>query len=172
MRERPRVLVRRIRGSEWEAYRAIRLAALSDAPDAFASTYDAEENRPDHEWQQRAEANATSDGSTLFVLVDDDDGWQGMAGGYSPGEPPADVELISMWLAPACRGTGQGAALVDAVVSWARDRGARTIGLWVTDGNQPAQRLYERCGFVATGDRQPLPSDPAKTELRMLLVTS
>jgi hypothetical protein len=28
-------------------------------------------------------------------------------------------------------------------------------------------RLYERCGFAVTGERQPLPWDPAVTEIQM-----
>jgi RimJ/RimL family protein N-acetyltransferase len=39
--------------------------------------------------------------------------------------------------------------------------------LWVTESNAPARRLYERCGFTPTGDRQPLPSDPSLPEIRM-----
>jgi RimJ/RimL family protein N-acetyltransferase len=37
----------------------------------------------------------------------------------------------------------------------------------VTDNNKPARRLYERCGFTPTGERQPLPSNPALGELAM-----
>jgi hypothetical protein len=36
--------------------------------------------------------------------------------------------------------------------------------LWVADGNTAAMRAYERAGFVPTGRRQPLPSDPAVGE--------
>jgi ribosomal protein S18 acetylase RimI-like enzyme len=37
----------------------------------------------------------------------------------------------------------------------------------VTESNASARRLYERCGFSATGERQPLPSDPSLAEIRM-----
>jgi ribosomal protein S18 acetylase RimI-like enzyme len=39
--------------------------------------------------------------------------------------------------------------------------------LWVAEANEPARRLYERYGFTPTGDRQPLPSNPAVPEIRM-----
>jgi ribosomal protein S18 acetylase RimI-like enzyme len=39
--------------------------------------------------------------------------------------------------------------------------------LWVTESNTAARKLYERCGFTLTGERQPLPSDPALPEIRM-----
>jgi RimJ/RimL family protein N-acetyltransferase len=51
----------------------------------------------------------------------------------------------------------------------ARDRGLSRLYLWVTDTNRAAGTLYERCGFKATGDWQPLPSDPARCEIEMML---
>jgi hypothetical protein len=45
----------------------------------------------------------------------------------------------------------------------------RRSGLWVTRGNEPAQRLYQSIGFRVTGEHQPLPSDPCKDEVRMVL---
>ena len=61
-----------------------------------------------------------------------------------------------------------GAALVRAVLAWAAGNGATEVGLWVTRGNEPAIRLYERAGFTPTGAYQPLASDPCKDELRMV----
>ena len=161
------VLVRRIRVHEWQQYRDIRIAALSDAPDAFGSTLDAEFSRDEAEWKTRAQAAAAGDERVLFVAVDSNGTWHGMAGGYAPGEPPAGAEVISMWVAPAARRGGLGQELLRAVLGWAGDRGFETLGLWVTEGNDRARMLYERCGFVATGERRPLPSNPELSEIRM-----
>ena len=49
---------------------------------------------------------------------------------------------------------------------------AERVELWVTRGNDPARHLYESMGFVETGDHQPLPSDPCKDEIRMVLALS
>jgi ribosomal protein S18 acetylase RimI-like enzyme len=38
------------------------------------------------------------------------------------------------------------------------------VVLWVADHNTAARFLYERVGFRPTGERQPLPSNPALTE--------
>jgi GNAT superfamily N-acetyltransferase len=78
-----------------------------------------------------------------------------------------DADLVSMYVRPAGRGSGVAAALVDAAAAWARSRGYPALFLWVTESNVAARRLYERCGFTPTGDRQPLPSDPAIPEIRM-----
>jgi ribosomal protein S18 acetylase RimI-like enzyme len=60
-------------------------------------------------------------------------------------------------------------ALLDHAVRWARERGASEMILWVADHNTAARRLYERAGFAATGDRQPLPSNPALPESMLRL---
>jgi len=49
------------------------------------------------------------------------------------------------------RRQGVGAALVEACVAWARDRGARCVVLHVFPHNAAAIALYEKHGFVARG---------------------
>jgi ribosomal protein S18 acetylase RimI-like enzyme len=61
-----------------------------------------------------------------------------------------------MWVAPEARGSGAGRVLVDAVIAWAGERGARRLVTSVTEGNDGALRLYERAGFADTGAREPL----------------
>jgi hypothetical protein len=39
--------------------------------------------------------------------------------------------------------------------------------LWVTEINRPARVLYEKSGFVPTGERQPLPSDESLMEMKL-----
>ena len=88
-----------------------------------------------------------------------------MAGGYQ--EVPGVVELISMFVRSQARGRGVGEALIDAVIGWGRARDATSVHLWVTETNKNARLLYERCGFTATAERQPLPSNPALGEIGM-----
>jgi GNAT superfamily N-acetyltransferase len=159
------VLVRATTRDDWQAMREIRLQALRDAPDAFGSTYARDAAFDPAEWQRRA----TRDGSFFAFLPDTEQAEQagpaGLAGGYQ--EEPGVVELISMFVRPQARGHGVGEALVDAVAAWARNRNAASVHLWVTETNKPAIRLYERCGFTITPERQPLPSNPALGELGM-----
>lgn len=153
------VLVRATTLDDWQAMREIRLQALRDAPDAFASTYAREIAFEPAEWHRRT----TRDGSFLAYL--DNGELAGLAGGFE--EEPGVVELISMFVRPQARGYSVGEALVDAVAAWATNRNAASVHLWVTETNKPALRLYERCGFTATSERQPLPSNPAIGELGM-----
>jgi ribosomal protein S18 acetylase RimI-like enzyme len=153
------VLVRATTLDDWQAMRELRLQALRDAPDAFASTYAREIAFEPAEWHRRT----TRDGSFLAYL--DNGELAGLAGGFE--EEPGVVELISMFVRPQARGYSVGEALVDAVAAWATNRNAASVHLWVTETNKPALRLYERCGFTATSERQPLPSNPAIGELGM-----
>jgi ribosomal protein S18 acetylase RimI-like enzyme len=43
------------------------------------------------------------------------------------------------------------------------------VALWVAEGNDAASALYRSAGFVATGERQPLPSNASVTEYAMRL---
>ena len=89
----------------------------------------------------------------------------GIAGVYIDDDGSAHV--VSMWVRPAARGRRVGEALIEATAGWARAKGHDVLCLWVTESNDPARRLYERCGFTPTGDAQPLPSDPAIPEIMM-----
>jgi GNAT superfamily N-acetyltransferase len=160
--------VRRIQPDDGPELRAVRLDALADSPSAFGSTHAAEAERSDDEWSERARlASSGTDRITFLARIDHRT--VGIVGGYRE-EPQQDqVELVSMWIDPAVRRTGIGQRLVGAVVEWAADTGASSVGLWVTRGNSPAQLLYESMGFRETGEYQPLPSDPCKDEVRMVL---
>ena len=160
------VNVRRIRADEGAALKAVRLAALADAPAAFGSTHDREIAFTDDEWAARAAASAQGDERATFV-AELDGQIVGLVGGLSDAATPGAIELVSMWTAPAIRRTGTGQLLVQAVLEWTAGGAATTVGLWVTRGNDPAQRLYESMGFSETGDYQPLPSDPCRDELRL-----
>ena len=161
------IVVRRMRADEWERYRAVRLAALLDAPSAFGSSYGAEADRPDAEWMARADSGARGDERATFFAIDDESGDEvvvGLVGGYV--EVDGSVDLVSMWTSPAARRQSVGRLLVRAVVEWAGDR---PLSLWVTRGNDAAHGLYTAMGFVESGEHQPLPSDPCKDETRMVL---
>jgi ribosomal protein S18 acetylase RimI-like enzyme len=162
-----RIDVRRIQPEDGPDLRAVRLAALTDSPFAFGATYTEEAQRTDVEWSARA-CLASSGTERITLLARVDGQVVGIAGGYREEHHQDQVDLVSMWIAPAVRRAGVGQRLVGAVVEWAADTGASSVGLWVTRGNSPAQRLYESMGFRETGEYQPLPSDPCKDEVRMV----
>ena len=132
------VLARPTTTTDWQALREIRLQALLDAPDAFASTHAREAAFGEDEWRKRA----SRDGSFIAFLPEV--GLAGLGGGYLAA--PGVVELIAMFVRPQARGRGVGEAIIEAVVGWARQQDAGAVHLWVTETNKPGRLLYERCG--------------------------
>jgi GNAT superfamily N-acetyltransferase len=157
------VLVRGVTADEWPVLRDIRLAALQDTPSAFGTTYAEAAALTEEHWRERA-----ARGSMFFAHLPEVSTAKpvGLAGGYL--SDPDTAHLISMWVDPRARGQRVGEALIGRVAQWAKDEtNASTLCLWVTGGNESALRLYERCGFTRTGERQPLPSDPSLDEVVM-----
>jgi GNAT superfamily N-acetyltransferase len=154
------VMVREVEIDEWELLRDVRLAALREAPYAFGSTYAREAPFTEEQWRGRLSSRSV----TFFAEVPEGVEPAGLAGVY---EEDGMADLVSMWVRPSARGLGVGKALVTAAADWAKARDHDTLYLWVTETNPGAVRLYERCGFIPTGERQPLPSDKSLQEIRM-----
>ena len=132
----------RIGPDEWEVFRELRLRALREAPYAFGSRYDDWAEAPETSWRDRL-ANVP-----LNLVARMDGELVGMASGVVEDEDGA--ELISMWVDPAARGSGVAAALIEAVVEWARSAGRATY-LMVRSENARAIAAYARAGFVDLG---------------------
>ncbi|MEZ4404128.1 MAG: GNAT family N-acetyltransferase [Kofleriaceae bacterium] len=60
-----------------------------------------------------------------------------------------DAVLTELWLEPAARGAGVGAAALALLEPQLRELGVHALHLQVRPDN-PARRLYERAGFVAS----------------------
>ena len=156
--------VRRLRSDEWERFRAIRLRALAESPDSFGATLADEMALSDADWQRRSDP---PDGA-VFVVDGPDDLIAVGIGGPAPGFPDSAAGY-SMWVDPAERGKGLGTALIDAIKAWAKDAGYTNLGLGVITSNTQAMALYERLGFVDTGGRFAIRTDPDVTILIMAM---
>lgn len=144
------VLVRRLQAREWQAYRAIRLRALADAPEAFGSTLAREEELPDDTWAARVAKSAVS-GIDCALVAEENGQLAGLLWAKVDAQDPGRVNLFQMWVAPESRGRGVAAALLDEALGWARARGTRVVHLGVNAANTGALRLYERAGFEPIG---------------------
>jgi RimJ/RimL family protein N-acetyltransferase len=139
--------VRRLRAGEWRALKEIRLAALQDAPDAFATRHGEASERDDARWQADAHRGSRVEGPT-FVAVDGER-FVGMVGGWRDGDR---ARLVQMFVRPEARGSGVADELISAVAAWAREEGFARLELGVVEGNAAAERAYARCGFVRVGE--------------------
>lgn len=140
------MLLRALTTDDWPLWRDARLAALTDAPEAFTSRLDDWQAGGERRWRARLETPGT------YNLVAVSDGRPvGMASGV-PGDDGVP-ELRSVWVSPRARGQGLGDRLIGAVEAWARRSGASALRLAVIDGNEPAIALYRRHGFLDAGHR-------------------
>jgi ribosomal protein S18 acetylase RimI-like enzyme len=71
-------------------------------------------------------------------------------------DPAGVAELSGLYVHPRALSRGVGSALLADCLARLRRAGARTIELWVLEGNARARAFYERHGFVDTGERQEL----------------
>jgi ribosomal protein S18 acetylase RimI-like enzyme len=127
-------------------YRAIRLAALQNAPEAFGSTYESEAARPMPGWEERLQTQgafaAYLDGKIVGMarFVQD----SGSAKERHKGS------VYAMYVAPEARGRGIGSALIEAVIAYACGV-VEQLRLGVVDTNIGAIRLYQRHRFEIYG---------------------
>ncbi len=127
--------VRRITEHDWSDWRAIRLRALAEAPEAFGSRLDEVDDR-EPTWRARIEA------AEACFLASAGDAVVGMV---AADPVPDGIALQSMFVVDEARGRGVGSRLIDAVLTVA---GQRPLVLGVMGANAPAIRAYERAGFV------------------------
>jgi ribosomal protein S18 acetylase RimI-like enzyme len=142
----------------WREVRDLRLAALAEAPDAFASTLEDEEGRPEGYWRLRLDQpdHITFVATVTFETRPRPVGLAVLGPSFDGGERVRG--LYSVWVTPDARGRGVGDALLAAATAWATGAGADRIVLDVGDHNGPAIALYARWGFTPTGRETSLPA--------------
>jgi GNAT superfamily N-acetyltransferase len=125
---------------DWEVWRELRLRALKDSPDSFASTYEREIAFTEADWRDRLA------GTAVLVYVDD----LPIAQGAGFEDQPGQTMVVSMWTTPEARRQGAGRLVLDWVVRQAIERG-RQPHLCVTTTNPAARGLYEAAEFAPDG---------------------
>lgn len=135
---------------DWAEFREIRLRALADAPEAFGVTHADALEQPEEDWRSRLDTDDP------IRLLREDGTAVAMGAGWCPPDQPNSMVIWGMWTAPGSRGRGHAEALVSHLLAWARQHDITGVALHVAEGNDAARRIYERCGFVATGHWEPL----------------
>jgi ribosomal protein S18 acetylase RimI-like enzyme len=107
-----------------------------------------------------ADAASRAADAELWVAVDDATGTVlGSVTFAAPGSPylevagPLEGEFRMLAVAPEARGLGVGAALVQHVVSRARERGLQGLAMSTQPTMLSAHRIYQRLGFERTPER-------------------
>ena len=163
--------VRRVRLSDVDRVRSIRIESLGDAAAgiAFRGSRENATAQPPEFWQERTAAVALGESAAQFVAESGRE-WFGTVTVLSAeargSDDVARASLVAVYVRPSQRGRGILDALVDAAATWAGDAGATEFVLEVHEDNARAQRAYARLGFARTGRSS---VGPNGTEQEMLL---
>ena len=139
------VQVRRLTPADAALYRDIRLEGLRRNPEAFGSTFEAEDARPLAFFSERLSGSAAFGAFLHSEII-------GIAGLLiREGRKEAHKALlVGMYVRPSARKVGVGRRLVETILEFARSR-VELIQLAVVSDNEPARRLYGRMGFLEYG---------------------
>ncbi|HEV2148803.1 MAG TPA: GNAT family N-acetyltransferase [Longimicrobiaceae bacterium] len=130
-------------------YVELRLRALREHPEAFATSYEEERARSLAE-----AARKVAPGPEHVTLgAFDGDRLVGMATLVRPGKAKMRhrASIAAMYVAPEAQGRGLGRALLDRALAVAGEWGVSEVSLMVTVGNDAARSLYAGAGFVPYG---------------------
>jgi predicted GNAT family acetyltransferase len=142
----------RLGPDDWETFRDVRLRSLADSPDAFGSTLEREQAFTEADWRQRVSG-------PVYVVLDP--GPVAVGGMF---DSDGVGHVWGMWTDPAHRGRGHARRILD-VLTPLHD----VVQLHVNLANPAARSVYERCGFVGTGEVEPLrPGSEQRMELMVL----
>lgn len=133
-------------------YRAMRLTALRDHPEAYSASYEQEAALDDAFFADRlGGASDTAFSGTFGSFVDA--ALVGITGLRQHPSPKMchGAHVFSVYVDPAHRRGGHAGLLMDAVIAQARRLGLALLTLDVTVGNDRARRFYVSRGFVSNG---------------------
>ena len=138
--------VRRLEASDVADYRELRLESLKAHPEAFASSWEHEGEKPISWWAGRLET------TTVFGGWVNNSPLVGVAGFWVQDSVKLRHKgvLWGMYVRPEARGTGLAAALVQQVVAHARTL-VEQVCVTVVASNVAARRLYSAAGFEEYG---------------------
>lgn len=138
--------IRRLTGDDVDAYRAIRLEALTVSPESYGTS-------PENFGARSLDSLRTQMDQLAFFGVIDAAGALAGIVAYVRDDGERETHrgwLIQVYVKPAMRGTGAALALMEAAVAHARTEVIQ-VHLMVGAHNAPAIRLYEKAGFKTYG---------------------
>lgn len=145
-----RTLNRKLDASDAAAFQALRLSALQDCPEAFASSYEEERDIPLDDISRRL---IPGDGHYVLGAFLDT-ALVGILGFQHESKRKLAHKAFvwGMYVAPAQRRHGIGRQLLDIALGMAQTLpGLRQVTIVVNSANSAALALYENVGFTAYG---------------------
>ncbi|MFN8097629.1 MAG: GNAT family N-acetyltransferase [Dermatophilaceae bacterium] len=143
------IQVRALTEDEWDTFRTIRLAALTESPDAFVADAATEVDYDEEFWRVRLRR-----ARRLYAVADGEAAGVASLGQLDGAENTA--EIFGLWVDPAWRGRSVAAALVRRASEEAVEDGFERIAYWVSTDNGRAVAFASSFGFRPTGRRRPM----------------
>jgi GNAT superfamily N-acetyltransferase len=138
--------VRALTVDDLVAYRELHRFGITESPLGFVDVPETDQARPDSE---------------VAAMLERGEGWGVFEGERLVGKLTIDALpypslahafwVHAVYVHPDARGAGASAALMQAAIESALEKGARRVVLWVNDENKRARRFYERLGFREIG---------------------
>ncbi len=132
----------------------MRLASLSDSPDAFSTTLESANGRSLGSWNEQADSTAVGS-ARITILAFFNDEPVGIAAVYRDDRKPDFGEVIQFRVDPTHRGGLVAVKLIEEIYSWARKHDFVRLCAWVNHGNERAIQFYQKHGFEMTTETQP-----------------
>jgi GNAT superfamily N-acetyltransferase len=144
---------------DWPIAREVRLRALKDSPSAYIADYEDEVTVGEDGWRERFNR-------MRWVVARDESRIIGLASSVRvAGRPAYERHIESVWVDPRYRRTGVLRAVLAELAAVEPD--VTEWRVWVLDTNTVAREVYDRLGFCATGERQPLTDGSGRLEIRL-----
>ncbi len=132
---------------QWQQYRYLRLKALKEEPQAYASTYEENIKYPDDFWQKRLEKALKDQSQWLFFAVQEDN-LVGMAGGFIKDEKDT-AHIIAVYVLPEARRQGISRMLINTLITTIkRNKSIKKLRVGVNPEQIAALNLYGSFGFT------------------------
>lgn len=140
--------IRRLGQRDAADYRTLRLRSFMEHPEAFTTSYEELANQSVEDTENRLAAP-----NMKFWGAFKDDTLYGYVGLDREARQKCrhKATLVGMYVAREFSGHGTGRALVETLLREAGADGVELVVLTVTEGDSPAARLYQRCGFQSFG---------------------
>ena len=127
---------------DWPKYRAVRLEALQNDPQAFGATYKDDSAKSESEWKSRLE---NPNNIYVFAQDQDNDTLVGMMGAF---KKEGDVwYVVGVYVNSQFRGKGISTQLIEHLLEKFKQKNGKNIELMVNINQASAIALYKKFGF-------------------------
>ena len=100
-----KIQIGRLPPEKWQEYKALRLRALHDDPQAFSEPFEKAVAYPNERWQQRTTEGYAGKVS-LLVFASEGEQLVGMMGAFFPQHDPSVALIVGVYVVPEARGKG------------------------------------------------------------------